>query len=191
MIVTHQDTLFNNMETATKLVLQQWATPSSYYGFNPVGDYLVYARNRDSSILENSNFEVLLKLLTEHAKDLPELDGESPRDQWVYTFTASCWAHGWREYLMIRYETTENSSYHKLLHAANSAVTKLKEIYPIMDEDHYLEMQNTAIDEYWENMSIEDRVELCQTSGCSIFAARYNYIPADVHSHLYDSGEFE
>jgi hypothetical protein len=133
----------------------------------------------------------LHKTLTEKAKNLPEIDDEAPRNQWVYTFTVSCWARGWREYLMIRYETTENSLYLELLHAANSAIILLDEVYPILDDDHYSQMQDEAICKYWEDMSISDRVHHCQEANGNIFAARHNAIPHEVFEHLYESGEFE
>lgn len=174
-----------------ELVLRKWEMPSHYFGFNPEGDYVLLMRHRDSSILDNSDFEVLRQVLTETAKNLPPIDDEAPRDQWVYTFTVSCWARGWREYLMIRYETTENSLYRELLHTANSAITLLDEVYPILDEDHYTKMQDAAICKYWEEMSISDRVHYCQEAACNIFTARHNSIPQAVFDHFYESGEFE
>ena len=48
----------------------RWETPDYYGGFNPIGDIVVYSQNRDSTILEQSNYEQIFKHLKETIKDL-------------------------------------------------------------------------------------------------------------------------
>ena len=80
--------------------LNKWETPDSYAGHNPVGDYTIYNRTRDSSIMENSNYELILKELSDLAEPFDKLrdDGEP----FVYDFRAGHWACGWVEEIIIR-----------------------------------------------------------------------------------------
>lgn len=178
------------------ITLPCWETPESYYGFNPVGDYCIYARNRDSSILTNSNFEGLEKILMEVSNNLPapeprfDEQGREMPSSWVYTFSASCWAHGWREYLMLRHVDAGPEGYDELVQQANALVTELRDIYPILDEDDYWERQDAAMTDYWNSLSIEERVALCKDHDESIFSARADYPPANVRDSWSDSGEF-
>ena len=77
----------------------RWETPDSYGGFNPVGDIVVYSQNRDSSILDESNYEQIFKHLKETIKNLDSPiyieDDERSEFDWVYDFRAGHWACGW------------------------------------------------------------------------------------------------
>ena len=72
--------------------LDKWTTPKYYFGDDPVDDYLIYSRNRDSKIYENSNYERVLE-------DLKKLD---EKGEYVYDWRANHWACGWIEYIMIK-----------------------------------------------------------------------------------------
>ena len=48
----------------------RWQTPDSYAGFNPVGDIVICSQNRDSSILEQSNYQAIFSHLQEFAKQM-------------------------------------------------------------------------------------------------------------------------
>ena len=52
--------------------LNRWEAPDSYAGHNPIGDYTLYGRTRDSSIMENSNYELILEELMHPNKLLIE-----------------------------------------------------------------------------------------------------------------------
>lgn len=181
----------------TEITLQRWEQPQYYYGFSPIGDYCIYARHRDSDILTNSNFETLEKLLFEAAKKLPEPETRYDNQErempssWVYTFSASCWAFGWREYLMIRYMEHGPEGYDELVQQANALVSSIRDIYPILDEDNYWQRQDDAMTDYWKGLSMKERVELCQENDTSIFSARADYPPANVRDAWSDSGEFD
>lgn len=171
--------------------LTRWTTPEYYYGYNPVGDFLIGMRTRDSDILTISNFESVKERLLEAAKEFtdpnPRYDQyghKEPSTTWIYTWTATCWAHGWREYLMIRSDAPE-----EILKVAEACTSAL-ELYPIFDEDNYYIRQEAAIEDYWKHCSIKERVHCCQKAGTSIFAARHNWPENEVFEFLMDSGEF-
>ena len=174
--------------------LDQWTTPDSYWGFNPVGDYGVYVRNRDSQILDNSNFECILAYIKQfiEREKLPEPesrfdeDGDEMPSGWVYTWSASCWAHGWREYLMLRQDAPK-----ELVDYVTQIVDDIRNVYPIFDEDDYSERQDEAIYDFWRTMGTKSRIDYCKDAEISIFAARReNDIPHEVYDSLYESGEF-
>jgi hypothetical protein len=163
-------------------VLTKWETPDSYSGHNPVGDYVVATRCRDSYILDDSNFDVAYKridtALGSHGADA---DGEP----YLYAFTASHWAVGWVEYLILRADAPAPA-----IDEARKIARDL-DAYPVLSDDDYSERQWDAAEETWENASLRDRIEYCAQDGVSIFAARRDEIPqggtGEIIGHL--SGE--
>jgi len=101
---------------------------------------VLLGRNRDSSILENCNFEVALETL-----------GDNSGDVQVYRF--GHWACGWLEVLLVSDKGSE-----ELRTKAGEIVCSLAD-YPILDEDRYHEKCANAANELWENMSPEHRLE--------------------------------
>jgi hypothetical protein len=136
----------------------RWETPEYYGGFNPVGDIVVYSQNRDSSILEQSNYKQIFKHLKETIKDLdspPYIEGDERSEfDWVYDFRARHWA----------------------CDAAIEVIGSMED-YPVFDEMHYSEMQWDATETFWQECSTEDRMHYCKEMGVSIFAARRDYTP--------------
>jgi hypothetical protein len=143
--------------------LPQWEHPADYGGFSPDGDFVIYGRNRDSTILENSNYELIMAELEKHAETLPEHPDGEP---YVYDFSANHWAVGWVETLLIRQDSPDS------LQALASEILGALSDYPVYDESDYSERQYNAIYEYWQNLSMSDRIELCSDNDTSIFAAR-------------------
>jgi hypothetical protein len=180
----------------TEISMPVWKTPDSYFGYNPIGDYVLYVRHRDSDLLTESNWECLQESLNKIIKTLaaPEIrykkdyygeDEELPSD-WMYTWEASHWAVGWIEYLMIRDDAPR-----VLLEAADELYDFLKRQYPILDEEDYSRRQDEAIYQWWKDCNLEERMEYCRKSGDSIFAARReDEIPPDVYDDLRDSDMF-
>lgn len=180
------------MNTTTEITLPIWTTPDSYFGFDPVGDYILYARNRDSSILSESNWFSIQKELEDLVKNLPKPetrykkgyygeDEELP-SAWLYTWTASHWAVGWIEYLMVRKDAPQ-----ELLEKADEIYHFLKNQYPIWDENDYDARQDDAIYQWWKECNLKERIEYCRQTNVSIFAARREgEIPPDVYDYLRD-----
>ena len=162
-----------------------WKHPSDYGGFSPDGDGLIYVRNRDSSILENSNWDVLEDIF----EDQPEqhLNGDIPsgEESYVYTFRASHWAVGWVEYMLIRQDAPQ-----ELINKAADLVAGL-EGYPVVDDMYYSRMQDEAVTDYWRDELLRYRIEMCADADVSIFAARReDDIPTKVYEDLIQSEMF-
>ena len=138
-----------------------WEHPPSYGGHSPVGDFLIYSRNRDSSILENVNYDEILRVLREEQEkqcEAPEVEGEE-YTPWVYDFRASHWGVGWVEYIIVRKEAPE-----ALLTLAGEIFCALSD-YPVFSDDLYSEAQHEAICEYWENCGAQEQMEYLIKSG--------------------------
>lgn len=131
--------------------LTVWKTPSNYAGYDPVGDYVLYSMHRDSSILEQSNYDCYKKLVPQ-----------------AYEFEAGHWAVGWVKYLMLDKG------------ASKEVIAKCEEInndladYPVINEDDYSERLYNAIYDLWDKSSMSDRIDYCHEAGVPIFAARHN-----------------
>jgi len=122
---------------------------------NDISDFLVVlGRNRDSSILEETNFEAALEML----------GGESETVQ-IHRF--GHWACGWFELLLIA----------PSLEAQGLEIERKIDSYPLLAEDAYYENCRTERDKYWSNCSLRERVAMCRESGISIFSARLDYCP--------------
>lgn len=178
-------------------ILPKWVTPDSYFGFDPVGDYVLYARNRDSQILTESNWECLEESLEKVIKELPSEiqpsirytekwgDKEELPSEWMYVWSASHWAVGWVEYMMIRADAPL-----PVIKEAEELYTALHD-YCILDEDDYGRKQDDAIYQFWKDCSLEERMEYCRQAGDSIFSARRDdEIPPDVYDDLRDMDMF-
>ena len=153
----------------------RWETPEYYGGFNPIGDIVVYSQNRDSSILEQSNYEQIFKHLKETIKDLdspPYIEGDERSEfDWVYDFRAGHWACGWVEYILVRKDAPQS-----VIDAAIEVIGCIED-YPVFDDMHYSEMQWDATETFWQECSTKDRIYYCKEMGVSVFAARRDYTP--------------
>ena len=135
--------------------LNQSGNPCCYWGEH--GHWLVVVgRHRDSDTLERSNFTVAQERLKKINPDCCIVESENH------------WAVGWVEHLLVDPSNTE---------AVELARAMRKEIedYPILDENHFNNLEYEKAAEYWAGMNTRDRVEACQESGISIFAARRDY----------------
>lgn len=160
------------MEAIEHLKETLWETPDSYCGHNPVGEYCIYGRSRDSSILENSNYDLILEQLEELAPDH------------CYDFRAHHWAVGWVETIMLKPDAPNEA-----LQAAGEILCSLAD-YPCLDDGAYSERQCSELQDYWQRCSIKERVEYCQESGDSVFSARRDAVPEFVFDELIQSEMF-
>ena len=171
-------------DTFDKDVLNEtkWATPDSYFGYNPTGEYCVYAITRDESIMGHVNFDMMKESLVREAR-FNKCEGS------VYTWTAAHWGCGHVEYLMVK-----QNAHKKVLTLASEFLQALAE-YPCLDDEKYSERQYDDIYAYWKNETIEARIqwihESTKTIDPNIFAARHDdTIPEDVFEELYQSEMF-
>lgn len=179
------------LELFKPVALTPWRTPTSWGGKPWHGWYVGFARNRDSSTLEESNFRVFQRELdrvpamyvddTDNARQSYRTD----REDWTLTSTVylvreSHWACGWLEWIAI-HESDEAA-----LRAADEMLCALSN-YPVLDEDNLGEMEHEAVCSYWDRLSFRDRIECCADEGESIFAARRDTPPSSVYDYLRDT----
>lgn len=105
---------------------------SNYMGDRPEDSWLcVMTQNRDADTLTRSNWVVA-------CERLKEKDSEN-----VEIFRFGHWACGWWEALAVREGTPEADEAQKI-------ADKLED-YPILEEDHFSEMETKEADEVWKN----------------------------------------
>lgn len=121
--------------------------------------YVLLSRSRDSDILTESNFDCALE----------SLGGESDNVQ-VHRF--GHWACGWFELLMIKGNTKE---FNKAEEIEGSL-----ENYPVLNDSDCFEREWDAKTEYWQEMDLSERIELCVNNDYSIFAAHSQSIPGNL-----------
>lgn len=104
-------------------------------------------RNRDSDVLNESNFEVALQML----------GGESDTVE-VHRF--GHWANGWFEIIIVDPESPQAK--------IAEDIERSLEDYPVLDEDNYLEKESEEQYENWKNYlerefcsSLESIFEIC------------------------------
>jgi hypothetical protein len=143
-------------------------------GFDPKGlalydqqDWLVApcGRNRDSGLLDRSNFKALENLLE-----------ATPNEDWeLHRF--GHWACGWFEIIIVR----PGSPAETIAREVESALDN----YPVLNDEDYSTAVYEAESEYWCGLSIGDRVQLIQRrdrwlGACSVFAARRDEVPEGI-----------
>lgn len=148
-----------------------WKHPECYGGFSPDGDYLILSRHRDSELLDRVNWDVACESLKAEAYD-GGADEFASRPV-AYHWRAGHWAVGWIEYLCVRADAPAD-----VLTAAGEIVCSLAD-YPILSDDRYSDAQFEAVCDWWEKMSVADRVCELQRAGRCIFAARRDTLPED------------
>jgi len=128
----------------------KWTTPDDYAGFNPLGDYVLYAHNRDSGLLSEVNYKELEREFMAMSKPYRE---DHAQDDLVYTFRASHWACGWVDYLMISKKAPEN-----IINQANESLNALAD-YPVVDDEAFSEAEYDAILKYWDDLTDDEKKE--------------------------------
>lgn len=146
--------------------LKRWELPDSYMGAEWPEYFVFLGQHRDSDALSRSNFECGLKTL----------GGES---ETVIIVRERHWAVGWVEWIAI----------HESDSAAILAADEMRcalDSYPVLNEDHFSELEWTEAETQWEMLPLKYRVELCAEAGVSIFAARRDYIPQDDSGFIFE-----
>lgn len=166
--------------------LNKWQHPSDYGGFSPAGDYMICGQSRDSDALERSNYRRIFADLIEKAESLGcqdnGIDGEGNESDMVYDFRAGHWAVGWVEQVLICSNAPQ-----ELIDFAESIQDALSS-YPVYDESDFCELEFNEAADYWESLSVADRVEIIRDAGGNIFAARHDYVneAADPNGLVYE-----
>jgi len=157
--------------------LPRWTHPDSYMGHDPIGDYCICGRSRDSDALEESNHRRIFQDMLAKAIELGQAEGseidyhEDDDKQWVYDFRAHHWAVGWVEQVILRKTAPE-----KLIQFAEKIRERL-DGYPVYDEEDFSNLETEQCEGYWNQCSVKERYRIIKESGStvSIFAARHTY----------------
>lgn len=166
------------MDAIEHLEMQAWSRPAYYGGFSPDGDYHVLSRSRDSRLIERVNWEVACEDLD--AEPFDEGSKGFHARPIVYHWRAGHWACGWVEYLCVRADAPDD-----IKKRAGEIVCTLAD-YPILDDDRYSEAEHSAVCEYWERISVSERVSWLQDAGLCVFAARRDELPEDPDGALFE-----
>lgn len=165
--------------------IRPWERPDSWGGKPWYGWFVGLGQSRDSGALERSNFEVFLRALRELPEVLVDDTENGGRGDWsavdtVYVVQESHWACGWIDWVAI--------------HPSNEAAMKLADEmlcalsnYPILNEDHFSELEANEIEDWWASEPVRYRVDICRDCGESIFAARRDYPTEKVFYWLRDT----
>ena len=145
-------------------LIERWIRPDHYFGADWPEWFVFLGQHRDSDTLTRSNFTRGLELI----------GGESDT---VQVIRENHWAVGWVEWIAI-HESDEAA-----LDTANEILSGLFN-YPVIDDEHFSNLEHDEAADSWERMRIKDRISLCADAGISIFAARRDCLPDDPQGRL-------
>jgi hypothetical protein len=155
------------------MMLKKWtdADPATGLKGNYIGpdysEFLIFlGRNRDSSHLANSNFEV----------GLDRLGGESTQ---IQVITTGHWACGWVALIGIHKDARDK------IELAEKMYAELQK-YPVLDEEDFSKREWEAATSYWEALSNEERKELAVRYECTLDPKYPLSIPRDDDGSLFD-----
>jgi hypothetical protein len=132
---------------------------AAYYGDHP--EWLIavdLGSHRDADALTRSNYAVVETRLR---------DADGNEETWCEE-SSSHWAVGWT----ANFAVAPGSGAETVL---RDAVAQLAD-YPVLDEEHYSELEFGEASEYWDGLSLGLRIGDLAANGESIFAARADYI---------------
>jgi len=160
--------------------IKPWVRPANYMGQTWKGWYMALGHHRESNSLDESNFQVFHDKLGNlprvsvddtinagsywHKRSFLDIDG-------IQVVRESHPLVGWVEWIAI-HETNKRA-----LELAEELMCKL-DSYPTLDEEHWGMLETEEVDKYWKGMPLHERIQCCQDSSESIFAARRDW-PTD------------
>lgn len=125
-------------------------------------------KTRDATVLDESNFDSALELLKGY-------------DESVEVHSFGHWACGWYELILI-----ESDSEAQLI---AEGIVKELENYPVVNEDHYSNLQYERASEYWQRIGLNERKDYV-VEGDSVFCIRHDSLsalPSDTFYNLMES----
>ena len=147
--------------------LKRWTRPDHYTGADWPEWFVFLGQDRESDALTRSNFDC----------GLARLGGESDT---VRVVREKHWAVGWVEWVAVHESDTAACDHAEKMLADLDA-------YPVLDEDHFSDLEWEEAAQYWRGLTIAERVDLCREARVSIFAARHNYPPADDSGYIHET----
>lgn len=149
--------------------LKRYTRPSHFADFATFDRneyYVAYGQHRDSDTLTRSNFRVMLA----------KLGGES---ETVLVVRDSHCMVGWVEAIYIHESDTAR------LIEAYDILDKLDN-YPVVDEEDWSDLQRQEAAQFWQVLSLRERIDVCERFDISPFAARRTELPEDPRGGLID-----
>ena len=147
--------------------LELWTLPDCYSGPEWSQYYIFLMQTRDSDSVTRSNF----------IRGLEILGGET---ETVLVVHERHWAVGWIEWIAIHQGDAI------CLKTADEIAGEMVS-YPVLDENHWGELEWEEASEYWSSLSIADRVKLLSDAGQNIFSARHDQFPCDDDGSLLEA----
>jgi hypothetical protein len=138
-------------EARSVLECKVWSHPDSYEGYSPDGDYIIYSRHRDSGILDESNYELILQELRALIPESWEGDSDPQCEAPCHDFRASHWAVGWLEHIIVKASAPEDM----IIRAAE--IIEALDDYPVYNEMDYSDRQYKAVCDYWDNIHYPEK----------------------------------
>lgn len=150
--------------------LTKWKNPSCYIGAEWSGYFVApVARNRDSSVLVNCNWDSQWEILKPLRADCVDTEGNETSSPEIVR--ESHWAVGWVEWVAI-HESNEAA-----LRKADRLAERL-ESYPVLDEMDWSERECASYLSGWESWGCRDFVELL-AKGFEAAGAKLSYTLRD------------
>lgn len=148
-----------------------WTLPRNYSGGSWPQWFVFLSQNRDSDALERSNFTCALA-------SVQRCSTATVHRLRPVTVRENHFAVGWVEWVGIH--STDAGA----LAEAERLADKLDD-YPVVNEDHWSELEYGEACDAWERASVAERVELIQGAGYgSIFQARRADFPRDDNGYI-------
>jgi hypothetical protein len=140
-------------------LLKRWERPNNYAGAEWPKHFVFLGQHRDSDALTRSNFTVGLAAL----KKLPELTVETMDDKTGEMgaplsreiIRESHWAVGWVEWIAI------HESDAAAIEAAEKMLADMED-YPVLNEEHFSELEWSEYDDAWRNYGHADFIREIQ-----------------------------
>ena len=117
----------------TSKLMKLWTMPRDYFGAGWPDYYVAIGRHRDSSLLDNSNFETFEKAM----KEIGEADNWQHEEACWQIVRDEHWAVGWVEWIAIHKEVQAH------IDKADELLAQLAD-YPVLDEEDYCNRQYEA-----------------------------------------------
>ncbi len=114
----------------TSKMMKLWRWPRDYFGAEWPDYYVAIGRHRDSSLLDNSNFEVFEKAM----KEIGEADNWQHEEACWQIVRNGHWAVGWVEWIAIHKDAQAH------IDKADELLARLAD-YPVLDEENYSNRQ--------------------------------------------------
>lgn len=172
--------------------LKLWQFPATGYAGADLSDwYPIVGKHRDSDALDRTNFDAALarlQAIAGHDEPMAALrcrwyqeDGEGDVREAVSVMGFSNPFTSWSESIMVHKDADP------AVLAEAEAILEDLAAYPVLDEDAFGTLEYDEAHDWWRDMGLKNRMELCREAGVSVFAARRaDEIPQDDSGFIFE-----